>query len=398
MRTITEVGCELAAVALTCHQLGVEPGGLEWIDGAGVIVHCRDRAGVDKLAEHFRAPPGRRRVDELQARRVRPPGCVHGPARGRVVNTATAKRGRSYVQGTTAEQRRVDSAEIRVRSAVEMIAWAASRGMVSKWVLPPTPATACQGDPVGTLRWALWCARQAVETRRIVVRDVVDALERLPADRAQGILESHLAAPDRWAGHSTEDVAWSIQELGGHLSTDLAFAQTPSFVRDLILDQTLGAGRYPDVGWWSEHASDGAAPRCIDPACGTGLFLTDIYARLRRLFPDRPPAELAQHCAGCDIDETLAGLARFRLAAAVWEDTGRVPDAVPPVAWGDSLLCWASPLQPWSVQRRPDGAQHAELHRLLLPCHLSGAGKRCPDCGPNQEQLAMWDSAPDVAS
>jgi hypothetical protein len=141
------------------------------------------------------------------------------------------------------------------------------------------------------------------------------------------------------------DTEW-IGDLYQHISTDArlgrALVQTPRFVRDFILERTLG----PAIGTFGL-----AGVHLIDPACGTGHFLVDAFVDLfmewRNAEPKAPARKLADRAlaqvAGVDLDPICVALARVRLAGA-WGDLAG--DAEPrsagrlhiDVACADSLL------------------------------------------------------------
>ncbi|WEH17282.1 BREX-2 system adenine-specific DNA-methyltransferase PglX [Streptomyces sp. VNUA24] len=162
-----------------------------------------------------------------------------------------------------------------------------------------------------------------------------------------------LRTPDGLLVHDFEDASRDtrfLADLYGHLSDQdrksSGQVSTPDFVVELIHDLTLEPAL-------EAHGSTAgpAGFRMIDPACGTGGFLLDAYARLCRRWSDaRPEMSPWQRAAralasvhGCDIDPCAVSISRFRLLMAAM-DVARarrlddVPDIPLLVATGDALL------------------------------------------------------------
>ena len=151
------------------------------------------------------------------------------------------------------------------------------------------------------------------------------------------------------------EVTWSFTEerFDGELMGDLyqeldpvvkdrfALCQTPSYVRDLILQETLE----PAI---SEYGAD--AVRVCDPACGSGHFLLDAARRLVRAtqeqHPDWPRRDTVEHVLGrligIDLNDYACALARARLVMMGLDLAGMTTlneGAVfrPHVYWADGL-------------------------------------------------------------
>ncbi|TVQ88635.1 MAG: BREX-2 system adenine-specific DNA-methyltransferase PglX [Deltaproteobacteria bacterium] len=118
------------------------------------------------------------------------------------------------------------------------------------------------------------------------------------------------------------------QELDPVVKDRYALLQTPDFVRAFMLDRTLGEAlaraEAGEEGWAATEL------RVIDPACGSGHFLLDAFARLTRATQHAEPAwsrtEVARHTlgriVGLDINDYAAALARARLVMTAMEWTG----------------------------------------------------------------------------
>ncbi|MCU0671543.1 MAG: BREX-2 system adenine-specific DNA-methyltransferase PglX [Myxococcota bacterium] len=152
-----------------------------------------------------------------------------------------------------------------------------------------------------------------------------------------------------WAAGSTAAGEFFDGRLLGDLYQDLdpvvkerfALLQTPDFVLDFILDQTLT----PAI---AEFGIDHV--RVLDPACGSGHFLLEAFRRLvaglREAHPERPLAEIVpdvlSRVVGIDLNDYACGLARARLVMTALETLGssQLADASrlhPEVYWADGL-------------------------------------------------------------
>ncbi len=132
------------------------------------------------------------------------------------------------------------------------------------------------------------------------------------------------------------------QDLSEHAKKTYALFQTPVFVEEFILEQTLT----PAV---AEFGLDGL--KLIDPACGSGHFLLGAFERLNEAWLDAAPGLDAKERVrramasihGVDINPFAAAIARFRLTVAGLKATGErslvgVAAMGFHLAIGDSLL------------------------------------------------------------
>ncbi|MEU4450202.1 BREX-2 system adenine-specific DNA-methyltransferase PglX [Nocardioides sp. NPDC023903] len=132
------------------------------------------------------------------------------------------------------------------------------------------------------------------------------------------------------------------QDLSDHAKKTYALLQTPVFVEEFILDQTLT----PAI---KEFGLDGL--KLIDPTCGSGHFLLGAFDRLVAEWETEAPAMNAKERVrramdsihGVDLNPFAVAIARFRLTVTGLKATGeRSLVALPEVAYhlaiGDSLL------------------------------------------------------------
>ena len=132
------------------------------------------------------------------------------------------------------------------------------------------------------------------------------------------------------------------QDLSEHAKKTYALLQTPVFVEEFILDQTLTPAL-------AEFGLDGL--KLIDPACGSGHFLLGAFERLNQAWLDVAPGLDAKERVrramasihGVDINPFAVAIARFRLTVAGLKVTGErslvgVPAMGFRLAIGDSLL------------------------------------------------------------
>lgn len=156
---------------------------------------------------------------------------------------------------------------------------------------------------------------------------------------------------------------WLLQELSDERRQKYALVQTPWWVCDFILDQTV-------IPAAAEFA--GETLRVIDPACGTGHFLVRVISYLWEWYTQghlaprqaagtaagggavHPAAEAARRILagvhGCDRDPLTAAVARLRYTVtlgSLMHQAGiiagplrlaRIPPFQVPVIPGDSLL------------------------------------------------------------
>jgi hypothetical protein len=183
--------------------------------------------------------------------------------------------------------------------------------------------------------------------------------------------------------HGTRFLGDLYQNLSESARKRYALLQTPGFVIDFILDRTLTPAL---------DAFGLETVRMIDPACGSGHFLLEAFARLLRLWRSREPATnppaLVQKALdavyGVDLNPFAIEITRFRLLIAALESSGieRLKDA-PNFAFnlaaGDSLLhgerIGGGGIQRGLLEDRMehyyDAEDAAELHRILSqPYHV----------------------------
>lgn len=132
------------------------------------------------------------------------------------------------------------------------------------------------------------------------------------------------------------------QDLSEHAKKTYALLQTPVFVEEFILDQTLT----PAV---AEFGLEGL--KLIDPACGSGHFLLGAFERLNQAWLEAAPGLDAKERVrramasihGVDINSFAVAIARFRLTVAGLRVTAERSLIGVPAMWfrlaiGDSLL------------------------------------------------------------
>ena len=167
-----------------------------------------------------------------------------------------------------------------------------------------------------------------------------------PDPIAQRGLGEPFCGPARsgWATWDTDWIGDLYQALCGWAVKNLAFVQTPRFVRDLILDRALS----PAMRFYGLEGF-----RVIDPACGSGHLLLDAFWRvfLARTDPEEGPAEMLADTAarlavtaihGVDLNPEVVEITRLRLALAYCDaariSVERLPALPLRVEAGDSLL------------------------------------------------------------
>ncbi|MGD9620623.1 MAG: BREX-2 system adenine-specific DNA-methyltransferase PglX [Mycolicibacterium sp.] len=132
------------------------------------------------------------------------------------------------------------------------------------------------------------------------------------------------------------------QDLSEHARDTYALLQTPVFVEEFILDQTLT----PALAEFGLEEI-----KLIDPSCGSGHFLLGAFERLNRAWLETAPGLDAKERVrramasihGVDINRFAIAIARFRLTVAGLKATGErslvgVPAIGFHLAIGDSLL------------------------------------------------------------
>ncbi len=141
---------------------------------------------------------------------------------------------------------------------------------------------------------------------------------------------------------STRFLGDLYQDLSDHAKKTYALLQTPVFVEEFILDQTLEPAL-------AERPLEGF--RLIDPTCGSGHFLLGAFdrfvARWRQHDPSLSDREVVHRALdsvhGVDINSFAVAIARFRLTVAALKHAGLssledAPEVPLHLAVGDSLL------------------------------------------------------------
>jgi SAM-dependent methyltransferase len=131
------------------------------------------------------------------------------------------------------------------------------------------------------------------------------------------------------------------QDLDPVVKKRYALLQTPDFILDFILDETLT----PAIAEWGVETV-----RVLDPACGSGHFLLAAFKRLvagmREKRPDKAVREVVQdvlgRVVGIDLNDYACALARARLIMTALEvcgesDLGAATGFHPQVYWADAL-------------------------------------------------------------
>ncbi|MCA9621925.1 MAG: hypothetical protein KC731_23030, partial [Myxococcales bacterium] len=131
------------------------------------------------------------------------------------------------------------------------------------------------------------------------------------------------------------------QDLDPVVKARFALLQTPDFIVDFILDETLD----PAIETFGIDEV-----RVLDPACGSGHFLLAAFKRLvdgmREAHPERPVAEVVRdvlaRVVGIDLNDYAGGLARARLLMTALELLGERDLAAganlhPQIYWADAL-------------------------------------------------------------
>ncbi|WKK13440.1 BREX-2 system adenine-specific DNA-methyltransferase PglX [Rhodococcus ruber] len=167
-------------------------------------------------------------------------------------------------------------------------------------------------------------------------------------DAARGLLEfwwdKDASGEPLWSftGVDTRFLGDVYQDLSEFAKKTYALLQTPEFVEEFILDQTLEPAL-------KERPLEGFT--VIDPTCGSGHFLLGAFHRLLERWENEAPAlgrrVLVQKALasvfGVDINPFAVAIARFRLMVAALDASGdksieKLIDIELNLAAGDSLL------------------------------------------------------------
>lgn len=151
-----------------------------------------------------------------------------------------------------------------------------------------------------------------------------------------------------FAGVDTRFLGDAYQDLSEYAKKTYALLQTPEFVEEFILDQTLEPAL-------ADRPLEGFT--VIDPTCGSGHFLLGAFARLHERWQRHAPglgarelvAKALDSVYGVDINPFAVAIARFRLLVAALHAAGDASieqqiGYTPHLAAGDSLL-WGAPQQ-----------------------------------------------------
>ncbi|OFJ55632.1 BREX-2 system adenine-specific DNA-methyltransferase PglX [Mycolicibacterium grossiae] len=149
-----------------------------------------------------------------------------------------------------------------------------------------------------------------------------------------------------FAGMDTRFLGDLYQDLSEHAKKTYALLQTPEFVEEFILDQTMEPAL-------ADRSLEGFT--VVDPTCGSGHFLLGAFHRLheqwQRHAPALGPRELVEKALdgiyGVDINPFAVAIARFRLLVAALQAAGdtSLEQRIaynPHLAAGDSLLWGAN--------------------------------------------------------
>ena len=149
-------------------------------------------------------------------------------------------------------------------------------------------------------------------------------------------------SPPEFDGEDTRFLGDLYQDLSEDVRKRYALLQTPEFVEEFILEQTLD----PAIATFGL-----AETKLIDPTCGSGHFLLgafrSLFARWQEAQPGTEPALLAlkalKQVHGTDLNPYAVAIARFRLTleflqAAGIEKLARAPRLKLNLAVADSLL------------------------------------------------------------
>lgn len=167
-------------------------------------------------------------------------------------------------------------------------------------------------------------------------------------DAARGLLEfwwdKDASGEPLWsfAGVDTRFLGDAYQDLSEFAKKTYALLQTPEFVEEFILDQTMTPAL-------KERPIEDFT--VIDPTCGSGHFLLGAFHRLLKRWENEAPAlgrrMLVQKALasvfGVDINPFAVAIARFRLMVAALDASGdksieKLIDIDLNLAAGDSLL------------------------------------------------------------
>ncbi|MGB0972814.1 MAG: BREX-2 system adenine-specific DNA-methyltransferase PglX, partial [Mycobacterium sp.] len=285
-------------------------------------------------------------------------------------------------------KRDYDKASTTNRTAASWPQWRNDRVTQAAvaWVLLTVFARYCEDNRLVTSRWISGAnpdeRTHALDSRRAYFQkhpehtdrewlaQIIDHFAQFPA--TDGLVDRfspiHLVAPSGdaarallefwWQQNPDGDPAYSFdgmdtrflgdiyQDLSEHAKKTYALLQTPVFVEEFILDQTMEPAL-------ADRPLEGFT--VIDPTCGSGHFLLGAFHRLhdrwQRHAPALGPRELVEKALdgvyGVDINPFAVAIARFRLLVAALHAAGdtSIEQRIaydPHLAAGDSLLWGAN--------------------------------------------------------
>ncbi|KAA0110609.1 BREX-2 system adenine-specific DNA-methyltransferase PglX [Mycolicibacterium sp. P1-5] len=305
---------------------------------------------------------------------------------------------RTRVDGADADSRQVDvydawkrdydTAASAHRTAASWQEWRNDRVTQAAvaWVLLTVFARYCEDNKLVTPRWIsgadaderthaldsrrAYFQQNPEDTDREWIGQIIAHFAKFPTTAA--LVDSyspiHLVAPSGdaarallefwWQQNADGEPAFSFrgmdtrflgdlyQDLSEHAKKTFALLQTPEFVEEFILDQTMEPAL-------ADRPLQGFT--VIDPTCGSGHFLLGAFHRLherwQRHAPALGPRELVEKALdgiyGVDINPFAVAIARFRLLVAALHAAGdtSIEERIayhPHLAAGDSLLWGAN--------------------------------------------------------
>ena len=287
------------------------------------------------------------------------------------------------------------------------------------WVLMTVFARYCEDNALVSPRWISGADAdqhtQALDARRAYFQahpedtdrewlgQVIAHFARYPATAAlvDSFSPLHLVAPSGDAARALLEFWWqqgddgqplygfhgidtrflgdTYQDLSEYAKKTYALLQTPDFVEEFILDQTLEPAL-------ADRPLDGFT--VIDPTCGSGHFLLGAFHRLHRQWQHHAPglgarelvAKALDSVYGVDINPFAVAIARFRLLVAALRAAGdtSIEQRIgysPHLAAGDSLL-WGAPQQALDddllmlgTTMLADATENAEALKEILQRH-----------------------------
>lgn len=283
-----------------------------------------------------------------------------------------------------------DAAVAAERSAASWQAWRDDRitQAAVAWVLLTVFARYCEDNALAAPRWIAGAdadeRTQALDARRAYfqahpehtdrdwLHQVIEHFAKFGA--TAGLVDAysplHLVAPSGDAARKLLEFWWQqdsdgnpaygfsgvdtrflgdvYQDLSEHAKKTYALLQTPEFVEEFILGQTMEPAL-------ADRPLEGFT--VIDPTCGSGHFLLGAFHRLHERWQRHAPALGARELVakaldgvyGVDVNPFAVAIARFRLLVAALHAAGdsSIEQKIgyqPHLAAGDSLL-WGAPQQ-----------------------------------------------------